>query len=91
MNKKITKQWQGLHAHRYEKEPLEHKLALAFQEFCETGGDKSISHLDYLLCEGDQRYVVPCSDRDRQVACTVIQWLGSSVGQKFLNDIYFNR
>lgn len=33
----------------------------------------------------------PVSDRDQQVAETVIQWLGSPVGEAFLRDVGFTR
>lgn len=41
--------------------------------------------LEYLMGDGATRGVV--SDRDELVAATVIQWLGSPVGQGFLRDV----
>ena len=34
-----------------------------------------------------KKLVPDCTDRDAQVAATVIQWLGSSVGMGFLLDV----
>ncbi len=41
--------------------------------------------LEYLLGKPNEQAVV--SDRDRMVAATVIQWLGSNVGMSFLEDV----
>ena len=48
--------------------------------------------LAYLLNDGsqDHRPVEP-SERDHAVAATVIQWLGSPVGQGFLNELGYAR
>ena len=85
---KIKKGWQGLHANRYSREPLERAYAAAWQKFCEgansPGGHPD--HLDYLLST-DQSHPVLTGTRDREVACTVIQWLGSTVGQQFVSDV----
>ena len=43
--------------------------------------------LDYILHQGDQRFVPECSERDRKVANSVIQWLGSPVGREFLRSV----
>jgi len=43
--------------------------------------------LDYMLHMGDQHGHIPrCSDRDRLVANSIIQWLGSPVGNAFVRD-----
>ena len=42
--------------------------------------------LDYLLATDNR----PCGDvtpRDAEVAATVIQWLGSPVGQRFVKEV----
>lgn len=88
----VRKKWQGIHSGRYQREPMERAFAKAWQEFCESSvaTDGQPTLLDYLLTT-DQQHPLPASDRDRQVACTVIQWLGSSVGQQFLSQIGFGR
>ena len=84
---KIKTKWKGMHSYRYKREPMEKAFAKAFQTFCEgQSANTHPSNLDYLLSP-DNNHPIPCSDRDRQVACTVIQWLGSTVGQQFIQEI----
>lgn len=87
---KVKKKWQGLHADRYEREPLELEFAREFQNFCESasGPGRHPDHLDYLLSP-DQNLgnIQLAGTRDRQVAATVIQWLGSTVGQHWLRGV----
>src|SRR5690349_3156433 len=47
--------------------------------------DSRNHYLEYLIGKPNERAVV--SDRDRMVAATIIQWLGSSVGMSFLEDV----
>lgn len=47
--------------------------------------------LDYLLAENPNEPRGEVTDRDRMVAATVIQWLGSSVGQSFLTQVGSDR
>lgn len=84
----VKKKWQGLFAERYEREPLELKFAHEFQKLCEgvSGSGRHPDHLDYLLSP-DQERVTLAGDRDRLVATTVIQWLGSVVGQQWLQGV----
>ena len=84
----VKKKWQGLHANRYKREPLEKKFALAFQEFCEAASATRSrpDHLDYLLSESNTSPDL-VSDRDRQVAATIIQWLGSPVGSQWVKGV----
>lgn len=88
----VKKKWRGLHSGRYRREPMERAFAEAWQEFClssvATKGQPTF--LDYLLTT-DQRNPLPVSDRDRLVACTVVQWLGSTVGQQFLLQVGSDR
>lgn len=72
----------GIHRHRFKANPNEAKLASLWDKQCTYH-----STLDYLL--GDGAKPAEPSDRDRQVAATVIQWLGSPVGQCFLEDAGF--
>ena len=43
--------------------------------------------LDCLLAEDNNRPLFEVTDRDRVVAATVVQWLGSPVGQNFVRDV----
>lgn len=75
----------GLHQHRFIQNPLERKFALAWDKINNTkycGNDT----IEYLLfpTPNDPR---PVSKKDREIAATVIQWLGSPCGQGFLRDI----
>lgn len=85
---KVPKAWQGLHAHRYASDPMEEVFARAWAKF--NGGSPVNpalpTALDTLLST-DNRGHPPASDRDRLVACTIIQWLGSPVGQSWLDEI----
>lgn len=79
----VKKTFRGIHANRYDMEPEEKRFALEWQNLHE--------HTDVLrniLCPSDHPQNRPpeVSDRDRLVAATVIQWLGSSIGQEFLHD-----
>lgn len=77
----------GLHPHRFKDNPEERRFADAWASTCTLG-----STLDYLLWEGDQHGRPPeASDRDHAVAATVIQWLGSPVGQRWLEELGYRR
>jgi hypothetical protein len=43
--------------------------------------------LDYLLAKNCNDPNGEVTDRDREVAATVIQWLGSPVGQDFVAEV----
>ncbi len=76
---------EGFHARRLSNNPLEYAYAMAWKrENMGTG------ILEYLLSPDGTS--VRCSERDAQVAATVIQWLGSPVGQQFVCEVleYFN-
>lgn len=78
----------GLHTHRFKDNPEEERFARAWNEQNESG-----SNLAYLLdpksgCGGRP---VDRSKWEHQVAATVIQWLGSPVGQCFLRDLGYER
>ncbi len=84
---RIKKKFQGVSSGRYSREPLE-KL---FAEEWQKQNDKlyrSGATLDYLLSENeDQHNPMPRSNEDHVKAATVIQWLGSPVGQGFLEKV----
>lgn len=44
----------------------------------------SVPLLGNLLSSGDGRELLPLDDNNAQVAATVVQWLGSTVGLEFL-------
>ena len=57
-----------------------------------AGNDREISYAKAWEVEnkmsGTLQHLIPqCSERDAQVAATVIQWLGSNVGNSFLNKV----
>lgn len=70
---------EGLHLQRFSDNPMEKAFHDAW--LAENSGDRT-DLLAYLL--GDGVKSVEVSDRDARVAATVIQWLGSEVGQHFL-------
>jgi hypothetical protein len=75
----------GLHEYRLPDNPEERRLSEAFKEFAKD-------HLAYLLHVGDQGGAPPIlNEHDATVACTVIQWLGSPVGQNWLRDMGYVR
>lgn len=88
----LQKRFRGLFANRFDREPLERKFAEAWQNFnlgySASGNppDQSTA-LAQLLNTGDCRYPDPPSPRDFEVAATIIQWLGSSVGHGFIRGI----
>lgn len=76
----------GLHEHRFEDNPEEQRFAEAWANKNHNG-----RHLaDLLTCIPVRQPPAP-SERDEQVAATVIQWLGSPVGQGFLRDLGYER
>ena len=71
----------GINYHRIKDNPLEGKFAKAWEE----ENTKSRSTLSWLLAkEINKPKDGEVSDRDREVAATVIQWLGSPVGSYFV-------
>lgn len=76
----------GLHPYRFAQNPEEQRFAEAWADWNATG-----KHLAYLLTVGDQRFPATPTEREEQVAATVIQWLGSPVGQGFLRDLGYEK
>ena len=70
----------GKNTHRLAENPLEAKFAEVWE------GSKYGNTLAYILSDrpNDPTYV---SEHDQEVAATVIQWLGSPVGQCFLEEV----
>ena len=80
---------EGKNIHRFKHNPLERTFAKAWEEINTDarGNLKSSGTLDYLLAEETNKPRGEVTDRDRMVAATVIQWLGSPVGQSFLIQV----
>ena len=72
--------FEGLNTHRLTDNPLE--LAFA-REWHEQNASYDI--LAWILSKENQKGNP--SERDVQIAATVIQWLGSPVGQRFLQNV----
>lgn len=69
---------EGINTHRLEREPLEKKFA---EKWAEIGP----STLPYVLSDDNSR--ASLSERDYEVAATIIQWLGSPVGSNFVRQV----
>lgn len=80
----------GLHQHRLSNDPLERAFAEEWEEQNTTFPGRKHGILDYLLSPDSFNEVIESSERDREVAATVIQWLGSPVGNSFLCKVLGN-
>ncbi len=74
----------GLHQHRFNDNPEERVFAEAGHKINDVAG-RSAATLEWLLGDGSRPAAI--SERDEDVAATVLQWLGSPVGQGFLRDL----
>ena len=83
---------EGLHQYRFKQNPLEEQFALAWEEknLNLHGQEDGRGTLDYLLADDPNQPCGEVTERDRIVAATVIQWLGSPVGQGFIDDVWNN-
>jgi Pretoxin HINT domain len=68
----------GLNTHRLEQNPLEKRFAVDWEKMNNRYCSAPI--IEYLLGEY-------WTERDAQVAATIIQWLGSPVGSRFIADV----
>jgi len=86
---KLKKKHQGLNPHRLASNPLEQRFAEAWQAMNEAaaGPMDRVDTIDYILHQGDQHFPIRCSERERAVANSVIQWLGSPVGESFIRQV----
>jgi hypothetical protein len=80
----MEKKFQGKSFHRTKREPLEKCLAQAWEKANTQSGVATT--LAYLLDPEHPHSPDVPTDRDWEVASTVIQWLGSPVGQGFLKE-----
>ncbi len=72
----MSKWWKS---YRFKDNPKER----AFYEAWRKENEQS-SVLEYLMSTHENGRRQPVSERDEHVAATVVQWLGSPVGQSFL-------
>lgn len=70
----------GLALYRLPSNPAEAAFAKAWM-------DRATDTLDYLLHGQEKREHYKLTQQEATVAATVIQWLGSPVGQGFLEDV----
>jgi hypothetical protein len=70
---------EGVSLHRLRDNPLE-------KAFHEAWAEQAPRTLGYLLC-GQNRHEHQYSQRDATVAATMIQWLGSPVGESFVREV----
>ena len=74
---------QGINAHRLSREPREKQFADAWAK-----ANRDNQLLRYILDRShDNRGRYFPSEVEQEVAATIIQWLGSPVGQGFLEDV----
>ena len=79
----------SINEHRLSTNPLESKFLKAWKE-CNNKYDGRDT-IDYILSKNkDHHFPDIATDRDREVAATLIQWLGSPVGQNFIRSVLDN-
>ena len=87
---KILNKFKGFSAHRYNREPLEKLFAECWQEENTQLAVRNCT-LDHLLqkmvTNGDIYYAERQTKEIHKIPATLIQWLGSSVGQGFLRTV----
>lgn len=84
--KEIAVLYKGLHANRYVREPMEKRFAIAWDDLMILSKGQ---HLDNMLDTSGRPNPSRVTPSTQVVAATVIQWLGSEVGQAFLRDVGF--
>jgi len=80
----------GLSMHRFRSNPEERCFAEAWDKINTRPDMPGVRTLDYMLDPKHNKGVLP-TDREREVAATVVQWLGSPVGQRFLEDLGYKK
>lgn len=81
----VKAKFQGMSPYRYGQNPLEKRFAQYWQDL---NTRSTTATLDYLMDPGNRGTPVPAlTDREWRVANTVIQWLGSPVGFRFLREV----
>lgn len=89
MARKSKLQNMGLHADRFGREPEERRFAEAWDAINRRLGVVQVRTLEAML--GDGLRPAEVTARERQVAATVIQWLGSPIGQEWLRQLGYER
>jgi hypothetical protein len=90
--KPMKKKYKGLHEYRFKDNPEEKRFAKAWEKQNVPLGTGGSSTLAYLLNTGENQHHPPePSERDYVVSATVIQWLGSPVGQQWLEELGYKR
>lgn len=79
----------GLHEHRLLGNPEERRFAEAWAKINDASLNRFQEDMFYRFRHGT--ITVAEWDRDAEVAATVIQWLGSPVGQAVLRDLGYER
>lgn len=82
---KVPKERASVNTNRFEREPLEKIFVKEWRKLNEPQGSLSEFHHNRALLGLGPHDPVPA--RECQVAETVIQWLGSSVGTFFLSEV----
>jgi len=82
---RVVMDHKGLRTCRLSREPLEK----AFAEAWEKENKRAVGHslLDWLLAADPNNPKGEVSQRDATVAATIVQWLGTHVGQNFLRKV----
>ena len=75
----------GMRQYRFKDNPIEKRFAKIWEE--ENTPEYKNGILDYLLADDPNHPWDEVTKRDRLVAATVIQWLGSPVGNGFLREV----
>lgn len=81
----------GLHQYRFKDNPEERRFAKAWDEQNYSRTHDTLTYLLHTGNHGGGIYMKPPTDREREVAATIIQWLGTPVGQCFLSDLGYER
>lgn len=76
---------EGLSTNRLNENPLERAFSEAWKAYNNSTAGYDL--LDYLLALDPNNPKGEVSKRDAVVAATIIQWLGSPVGQCFFRDV----
>lgn len=79
----------GLHQYRFSTNPLEKRFAESWEEHNNKYAYHGFDTVDTLMSKVSFNPDF-ASDSERVAMATVIQWLGSSVGQNFLKDVGFD-
>ena len=76
----------GINTHRFRNNPTEKLFAKKWDEINTSPSGKDCI-LEFILATDANHPKGETSDRDREVAASVIQWLGSPVGQIFIRTV----